>query len=118
MQYKSNLNLEDSKKFLTLCQSVCRGWSFEKLDARESFARQVIFSTFVECSEQMSFSEVLDYASIPLSITQPEIFWGVDSWEVGFRTDKKGIDYFLFMRIENDKFITILEKYKTLIVNF
>lgn len=86
------------------CKEICYKWWVDKLDC--SVSRQQIDMDFEEIISKLNDSthfSVIDREFSP--------FEGVKHFEIGFRTMITPIDYFLFMWIEDEKMLTILEKY-------
>ena len=100
-----DLSLEQKIAILKDCKEICFRWWTDKLDCSVSFARQSIDMTFEEIMEKFDKKAhfvVIDRAFFPIDKKK--------HFEIGFST-MSGIDYFLFLWVENDKMPMIIEKY-------
>ena len=100
------LNMDEKITMLKDCRELSYTWWADKLDCAMSWSRQKI-----DCS----FDEIL--ARIDLQTAFVVIdrgCWGDDRehFEIGFRTMKSPVDYFLFIEVESEKMPPILKKYR------
>ncbi len=86
----------EQENLLRKAYAICEKWWFDKLDCRESFARQRI--------ENISFEEAMNHfvksAKMVVIQRQQMLFKGEKPYlEVGFRSMENPIDYFLWIII-------------------
>jgi hypothetical protein len=99
------LSLTQKVALIKDCMEICFHWWTDKLDCSESFARQRIDMTFEEIMTKFGDSAhfvVIDRDFFMLNEKK--------HFEIGFRA-MSGIDYFLFIWIEDEKMPVIIEKY-------
>ena len=101
-----NLSLEQKIAILKNCKEICFRWWTDKLDCSVSLARQSIDMTFDGIMEKFNneaYFVVIDRDFYPID--------KMKHFEIGFRA-MSGIDYFLFLWVEDEKMPAIIEKYK------
>ncbi|MFV0472570.1 MAG: hypothetical protein ACK5L7_11175 [Paludibacteraceae bacterium] len=87
------------------CKEICYTWWVDKLDCSESMSRQQIDMDFEEVISKFDDSAhfvVVDREFIP--------FEKVKHFEIAFKT-MGGIEYFLWIWVEDKRMTEILEKY-------
>jgi hypothetical protein len=99
------LSLLQKTELLNDCKEICIVWWVDKLDCTESFARQRIDMCFEDIMNKLDDSAhfvVIDRVYYPIDEKK--------HFEIGFRA-MTSIDYFLFIWVEDDKMVRIIEKY-------
>ena len=99
------LSLAQKIALINDCKDICFHWWTDKLDCSESWARQRIDMTFEEIMAK--FSDEAHLAVVDRD------FYPIDEkkhFEIAFRS-MTGIDYFLWIWVEDEKMPMIIEKY-------
>ena len=99
------LNLEQKIALLDDCKAICFHWWVDKLDCSVSFRRERIEMSFEEMKQKLtdkSHFVVIDRKYC--MIGEPKHF------EIGFCT-LKSIEYFLFIHVEDEIMLPVIEKY-------
>ena len=109
--YKTDgLSMDEKTAMLTDCMEISYAWWADKLDCSVSFARQKCECAFEEILGRLkkdSHVVVIDrrtWGDVRLEETE--------HFEIGFRTMESPIDYFLFIEVESEKMLPLLEKYR------
>lgn len=90
---------DEQEIMLRKAYSICQCWHFDKLDCRESFARQEV--------KDISFEEAMSHFvndALMRVIQRQPIFESDEPYlQVNFRSMESPIDYFLWIRIPIEK---------------
>jgi hypothetical protein len=106
-----DLSLTQKIALLEDCKKICFRWWTDKLDYSESFSRQKIDMTFEEIMVKFDDSthfSVIDRACSPKDKKK--------HFEIGFCT-MVGLDYYLWILVEDEIMPTIIEKYNLKPIN-
>lgn len=102
------MSKEEKVALLWECHTICYEWWVDKLDCSESFSRQRIDCTFDDILRHFddeSHLVVVDRGT-----------WGDfdnrEHFEVAFRSMENPVDFFLFIEVESDRMLPIIEKYR------
>ena len=95
----AKLSRSEKEALLHKALSICERWWFDKLDCRESFARQRL--------KDISFEDAMDYfteGALMFVIHRQQIIpMDEPHLEVGFRSMESPIDYFLWVIVPLDR---------------
>jgi len=87
------------------CMEICFNWWTDKLDCSESWARQRVDLTFEEIMGKFN-----DEAHFVVIDRKYYFLNEKKHFEIAFRT-MTAIDYFLWILVEDEKMLMIIEKY-------
>jgi hypothetical protein len=103
----SEMNLDEKTTMLRDCMEVSYKWWADKLDCSISASRQRI-----DCAFDSILGRIDEDAHV---VVIDRGRWGdfdnKEHFEVGFRSMKMPVDYFLFIDVESEKMQPILNKY-------
>ncbi|KAA6318515.1 hypothetical protein EZS27_031484 [termite gut metagenome] len=100
-----NLSFSQKIDLLRDCKDICYTWWVDKLECSVSLSRQQIEMSFDKIMEKFNESAhfvVADRTFFPID--------AIKHFEIAFRA-MTVLDYFLWIRIEDEKMQKILEKY-------
>jgi hypothetical protein len=102
------LSINEKAALFYDCKDVSYRWWADKLDCSVSASRQRIDCSFESILEQLNEKAHV----VVIDRGQWGDFDKIEHFEVGFRTmDDHPVDYFLFIEVESEKMLPILDKY-------
>ena len=109
--YNTNeLSRDEKAALLRDCKEISYVWWVDTLDCSVSGARQKYDCSFDEILEMLK--EDAHFVIIDRGTWGNPFGDGEEYFEIGFRTMKSPIDYFLFIKVYSNKMLPILDKYK------
>jgi len=105
-----NLSLDEKASMFRDCMEISYGWWADTLDCSVSWSRQRFDCTFEEILGYLkddTYVVVIDRGTWggPLGENR-------EHFEIGFRTMDSSIDYFLFIQVDSEKMLPILDMYQ------
>jgi len=109
--YNTNeLSMDEKADLLRDCKEISYEWWADILDCSISAARQKFDCSFDEILERMK--DKAHVVVIDRGIWGNLFDDGKEHFEIGFRSMESPIDYFLFIEVDSNKMLPILDKYK------
>ena len=105
-----NLSMDKKASMFRDCMEISYDWWADALDCSVSWSRQRFDCTFEEILSYLkedTYVVVIDRGTWggPLGENR-------EHFEIGFRTMDSPVDYFLFIQVDSERMLPILEKYE------